>query len=176
MWRVLVKKKGAFASDVEDVTTSEDDGMCAVMRAHCDSVMQAMAEIRAAVEKCCVRLRVCLHDMYRNEEAMRGVYISGISGGLPPSLAASQLSVKLDRCGLLMLWHASPGPARASQAVENTATATSAARSCRRGQCLVGIAFSTEIGALSTRAQVSRATVGSISTKYPGQHSREAWE
>lgn len=64
-------------------------------------VLQAMGDICAAVDKCCVRLRVCLHDMYRNEEAIRGIYIAGISGGLPPGKAAAQLSSKVCRCAWL---------------------------------------------------------------------------
>eukprot|EP00892_Ulva_mutabilis_P008185 jgi/Ulvmu1/5739/UM245_0007.1 len=58
---------------------------------------QAMEDIAATVEKCCVRLRLCLHELYRLEESIRNTYISGISGSAMPRHSASQLSAQVGR-------------------------------------------------------------------------------
>lgn len=49
---------------------------------------------------------------------MQAIYISGISGSIPTSLAEDRLSVKVDRCALLMRRHSSFGPVCARPTVE----------------------------------------------------------
>ena len=65
-------------------------------------LLQAMDDIGATVDKCCVRLRLCLHELYRLEETLRSVYISGISGSVLASVSAKQLSTTLGRYAALL--------------------------------------------------------------------------